>query len=347
VYKKFQKNFSKSDFMKRKSLKRIFVITSSFILIGFLLCSIPANINENKYRELMFSDVVILQVGSDENIILAIQTFLSVYPSGNTINIIRTETEEELYSWLLMPEQASHIIFGHGSEVGLITKEKVIIWINLMSFINSNIKGFVPVMACYSGPVFENYGGVPYAIDAEAAGIYGAYYLDIERNGGESTIDDELLSLAFLKQTIMDHPLEMKVRKWISSPVAASMEVINWKVAAINNGNWIYVDIVSPNVYYWSETKNSFQITKFIPKIPFSHEDHPEIQLIPSFEVIFCIEQVPFKSIPGLLEYVFNLWDIIVDIFNFVTILANTVIAIIISTIWPLNMIRLDIHVHD
>lgn len=178
------------------------------ITISIILLSIGSKANiQNQSLGKMDPEIVAIQIGSDTNVLLAVNTFLLNYPKSNQIDVVLVETIEQLFSNILRFPFSDHVIFGHGTPEGLDLTSMVLEWSNLRDFIEDEQENDVVVMACYSGVVSgKKYIGFSDKLDAESAGIISAliFSMDGELEKEEA---NQLFQIAKNKQFLMKHPL--------------------------------------------------------------------------------------------------------------------------------------------
>ncbi|MFX0170799.1 MAG: hypothetical protein ACFE9L_02660 [Candidatus Hodarchaeota archaeon] len=220
---------------RRLSQKKLLGMVLAFLTIGIVLGSVGANVAiQNQAMEYYNTEVLVLQVGSDANVQLAVDTFREYYPNDKGVRVVLIDTQKELFRWLIDIPYAGHVIFGHGTEKGLVLSNSILEWNILKRSINTYQNKLVPVMACYSGEVDKHYGGIPFVIDAEFSGIMSAYLLDGQLNS-ERLLSPEVLSTAFLKQKLLNHPLATAPfwAKWFWSEPAADLAANIDRIAGI------------------------------------------------------------------------------------------------------------------
>lgn len=263
--------------------KVIFIVFALFCLSAILFSPLAqVGIQQNTvFDKVEYDpDVVVLQVGTDYNVQLAVDTFLKHYPDAARVDLITSW--QELQEGILSFPNADHVIFGHGTEEGLSIGYIVLKWDILKEFINTNQDNDILVMACYSGDIDGNFIGVYHRkIDAEAAGLmsYIAYFHDSDE------INPNLFDLMYFKQMIMDNPLSFGggdityYKKEYGSSIAAAVGVMldrsialgtqfagkltkilwnNWVKlipAKFRNVNlrtaWPTIYLIRPGLFYW------------------------------------------------------------------------------------------------
>ncbi len=213
-------------------IKRFYSILG-FFMIFIMLLSVESQIQlQTESLEVFHTEVVILQVGSDENVQLAVDTFLKCYPNKKAILIKNIQSENDLFFYLdYLLGISSHVIFGHGTRNGLAFPEgKILAWDILNYHIETLFElagdyDFVPVMACYSGIPGKHYGGWRLQLDATYAGVLAAELICMER---DILFDSKpARTVGVMKQRSMENPLFVGytfVFKFVDNGEAAFIE---------------------------------------------------------------------------------------------------------------------------
>ncbi len=185
--------------MKKRNFKGFFV--TSLILISILS---QVSIHNHPLSSLN-TEVIVLQVGSDPYVQLAVDTFLKYYPNQKLVQIALIDAPQDLYSEILQFPETETLIFGHGTREGLKCNRELVDWTILKNLINIQRSSPVYVMACYSGEIDQNYAGFNFEIDAEAAGVLSVLAISSDSFSKEEISGLECLIMQ--KQKDLAHPL--------------------------------------------------------------------------------------------------------------------------------------------
>lgn len=304
-------------FTQLKNHKSVLISVPLLFLISL---SIFAQIIIQTEKGLLYTDVLVIQASSDENVELAVSTFKDHYLSGAKIKVILVSSEEELCNSMKNYPFSSTIIFGHGDKEGLNLRNDILDWNDLKTFINNEIEKFIPVMACYSGSVEGFYGGFPSRLDAETAGIMGAYYLLLEK-GKNNIIENAIISKALLKQKKMAHPLFTIGKKYKSSG-AAEADSFNLRVSSIVDLEGSIVPIVRPKDFFLENQKNPYRIDRIIIK-----KEVKGVEQKIEVDIMYVVEGHAMTSdiSGGIIPFIFWVGDVIHDIVLVIAGLAGLI----------------------
>lgn len=213
---------------------------------------------------------MVLRAGTDDNVELAVDTFLKYYP--NTARVDMISSWQELQEGILSFPNSYHVIFGHGLEEGLSLSDTVLDWGSLREFINTKQSNDIPVMACYSGASEGYYLGWEMPVDAKSAGIL-ASMLFIDNPS------DTLLSLGMLYQLELKNPLYTggifpgmvggidAIKKAVAMALLPQYDMIKEFTSKIRCRFTIYLD----RTKYMTFDNNSKLLRYFTPIDPLDH----------------------------------------------------------------------------